>query len=293
MESPLDVLSRAASAIETDEKEAEGGLHRSDSFGGNPSKELPSRINRQRRSAERRDLSQVLHFDQAHHPASTCAPTTSTKCAATQTIISTVRQEGSEFVGIPTLNPAALPPPSSSSLISHIPLSPPPHLHPAYLLEMRHQRPSVINKAPSMPTKDQQDNQTNGDTEQRTNGLIHPQLERGENGGGSPTEVCDEIEEHFRRSLGKDYPEEKKSTPVETSAAPVSVVTPPTPSPQASPPVSVSGSVDDHFAKALGDKWSRIKTEMAPNNGPASPPNTPSPAALTSQVFKHTSFVSS
>lgn len=45
----------------------------------------------------------------------------------------------------------------------------------------------MINKAPSMPTKDQQDNQTNDDTEQRTNGLIHPHPERVENGGESPT----------------------------------------------------------------------------------------------------------
>lgn len=112
-------------------------------------------------------------------------------------------------------------------------------------------------------------------------------------------EVCDEIEEHFRRSLGENYPAEKSPENGNPSRSPIEVM-PPTPPgsaslPKGSAPVSITGTVDDHFAKALGDKWSRIKTEMEPatNNNPASPPNTPSPAALTSQVFKHTSFVSS
>uniref|UniRef100_A0A8C8DDF2 Vestigial-like family member 4a n=1 Tax=Oryzias sinensis TaxID=183150 RepID=A0A8C8DDF2_9TELE len=50
--------------------------------------------------------------------------------------------------------------------------------------------------------------------------------------------VCDPvIEEHFRRSLGNNY---KESEPVSNS-------------------VSITGSVDDHFAKALGDTWLQIK----------------------------------
>ncbi|XP_071816809.1 uncharacterized protein [Apostichopus japonicus] len=298
METPLDVLSRAASAVETDEKN-EVGFHREDSFSGGPSKELPSRINRQRRSAERRELSQALH-----HDISTSSVASSTKCAATQTIISTVRHEANEFVGIPSLNPA-FPPPSSSSLVSHIPLgSPPPPMHPAFILDMRQQsRPSVINKAPSTSKDHHQDGRENGhvDRENRRNGLRNSRLENFhvDAAAGKPSEVCDEIEEHFRRSLGQNYREEKPLG-VSPSRSPVEVMplTPPASAslPATSPPVSISGSVDDHFAKALGDKWSRIKTEMepgAPTANPASPPNTPSPAALTSQVFKHTSFVSS
>ncbi|XP_058500026.1 transcription cofactor vestigial-like protein 4 [Solea solea] len=52
--------------------------------------------------------------------------------------------------------------------------------------------------------------------------------------------VCDPvIEEHFRRSLGKNY---KEAEPVSNS-------------------VSITGSVDDHFAKALGDAWLQIKAK--------------------------------
>ncbi|XP_016374847.1 transcription cofactor vestigial-like protein 4 [Sinocyclocheilus rhinocerous] len=52
--------------------------------------------------------------------------------------------------------------------------------------------------------------------------------------------VCDPvIEEHFRRSLGKVY---KEPVPVSNS-------------------VSITGSVDDHFTKALGDAWLQIKAK--------------------------------
>ncbi|XP_013866013.1 transcription cofactor vestigial-like protein 4 [Austrofundulus limnaeus] len=48
--------------------------------------------------------------------------------------------------------------------------------------------------------------------------------------------VCDPvIEEHFRRSLGKNYKEAESNS------------------------VSITGSVDDHFAKALGDTWRQIQ----------------------------------
>ncbi|KAM4572042.1 transcription cofactor vestigial-like protein 4 [Fundulus diaphanus] len=50
--------------------------------------------------------------------------------------------------------------------------------------------------------------------------------------------VCDPvIEEHFRRSLGENY---KEAEAVANS-------------------VSITGSVDDHFAKALGDAWLQIQ----------------------------------
>ena len=49
------------------------------------------------------------------------------------------------------------------------------------------------------------------------------------------------VEEHFRRSLGKDY---KCVSPTSMSAA---------------------GSVDDHFAKALGDTWQKLKKSDVSN----------------------------
>ncbi|XP_019712159.1 transcription cofactor vestigial-like protein 4 isoform X1 [Hippocampus comes] len=56
--------------------------------------------------------------------------------------------------------------------------------------------------------------------------------------------VCDPvIEEHFRRSLGRNY---KEAEPLTNPA---------------SNSVSITGSVDDHFAKALGDAWIQIKAK--------------------------------
>ncbi|KAK6467208.1 mRNAion cofactor vestigial-like protein 4 isoform X2 [Huso huso] len=60
--------------------------------------------------------------------------------------------------------------------------------------------------------------------------------------------ACDPVvEEHFRRSLGKNYSEADSSS------------------------ASINISVDDHFAKALGEKWLQIKA--------TSPPNSPSCAS--------------
>ncbi|KFQ84106.1 Transcription cofactor vestigial-like 4, partial [Phoenicopterus ruber ruber] len=69
---------------------------------------------------------------------------------------------------------------------------------------------------------------------------------------GCATAACDPVvEEHFRRSLGKNY---KEPEPVANS-------------------VSITGSVDDHFAKALGDTWLQIK---AAKDGVSSSPESAS-----------------
>ncbi|XP_031425727.2 vestigial like 4 like [Clupea harengus] len=65
---------------------------------------------------------------------------------------------------------------------------------------------------------------------------------------------CDGVEEHFQRSLGAHY---HKSTP----------------------PLSISASVDNHFAKALGDKWHQIKGS---SSSTSSSPTTPSPTTSSS-----------
>lgn len=65
--------------------------------------------------------------------------------------------------------------------------------------------------------------------------------------------ACDPvIEEHFRRSLGKNY---REPEPVTNS-------------------VSITGSVDDHFTKALGDTWLQIKAKGGSTGSPDSSPNT-------------------
>lgn len=61
------------------------------------------------------------------------------------------------------------------------------------------------------------------------------------------TTTCDPVvEEHFRRSLGKNYKE-------------------PEPAPNS---VSITGSVDDHFAKALGDTWLQLKAKDGSSSSP-------------------------
>ncbi|XP_055985604.1 transcription cofactor vestigial-like protein 4 isoform X3 [Sorex fumeus] len=81
------------------------------------------------------------------------------------------------------------------------------------------------------------------------------------------TTACDPVvEEHFRRSLGKNYKE-------------------PEPAPNS---VSITGSVDDHFAKALGDTWLQLK---AAKDGASSSPESASrrgqPASPSAHMVSH------
>jgi hypothetical protein len=128
--------------------------------------------------------------------------------------------------------------------------------------------------------------------------------------GTSPRKVtsvvtveCDrDIEEHFQRSLGKDYPKclaaknkqnttttttpEAPTAPAPLVAAPASMVaspalrngtTPHTPPANNAPEtsqvnVTVSGSVDDHFAKSLGQTWTRLKSQTSQTSPEAKSP---------------------
>ncbi|KAM9534365.1 transcription cofactor vestigial-like protein 4 isoform 2-T2 [Salvelinus alpinus] len=68
----------------------------------------------------------------------------------------------------------------------------------------------------------------------------------------NPACVDPVIEEHFRRSLGRNY---KQPEPVTNS-------------------VSITGSVDDHFTKALGETWLQIKAKgSSSSSSPDSSPN--------------------
>ncbi|XP_023669122.1 vestigial like 4 like [Paramormyrops kingsleyae] len=68
----------------------------------------------------------------------------------------------------------------------------------------------------------------------------------------SPMAYDHVVEEHFRRSLGVDY---NKASPHR---------------------ISVSVSVDDHFAKALGEKWLQIKASSSSSSSSSSPLSSPS-----------------
>ncbi|KAI4881512.1 hypothetical protein NFI96_012332 [Prochilodus magdalenae] len=68
----------------------------------------------------------------------------------------------------------------------------------------------------------------------------------------------DHVEEHFQRSLGVNYQN------------------------GSSKQISISVSVDDHFAKALGEKWLQLKasssfctSSSSPSSSSSSPPSSP------------------
>ncbi|XP_023221918.1 uncharacterized protein LOC111623527 isoform X3 [Centruroides sculpturatus] len=138
---------------------------------------------------------------------------------------------------------------------------------------IQQQRPSVITCASALlrsqcHTKSNcQSAHCNGNSEGKTN-------EKNESDGGEDIRpghrrevlsgMCDPvIDEHFRRSLGKDYPEFLFSTHS----------------------TSVSITVDDHFAKALGDTWLRLQqtktssvengTDSKNKKASRSPPSSP------------------
>lgn len=67
------------------------------------------------------------------------------------------------------------------------------------------------------------------------------------------------VEEHFQRSLGVDYQKARSQQ------------------------LSISVSVDDHFAKALGDKWLQIKSKSSSCS--STPPS--SPSVTHSPTYSH------
>uniref|UniRef100_A0A8C1SLU2 Transcription cofactor vestigial-like protein 4 n=2 Tax=Cyprinus carpio TaxID=7962 RepID=A0A8C1SLU2_CYPCA len=113
-------------------------------------------------------------------------------------------------------------------------------------IERQQNRPSVITCAPA--------NNRNCNLTHCTvshNGCS-PNLTSNYRRASNSNTACDPvIEEHFRRSLGKNY---KEPEPVTNS-------------------VSITGSVDDHFAKALGETWLQIKAKGSSSGSPDSSPN--------------------
>nr|XP_032810217.1 transcription cofactor vestigial-like protein 4 isoform X2 [Petromyzon marinus] len=151
---------------------------------------------------------------------------------------------------------------------------------PAFLLQQM--RPSVITCAPGAST-----HRNNGRHVSRpisvSNGLSTSH--RREPSASMSSDPV--VEEHFRRSLGRDYRDPAATVTAAAAgvAAGAASCRPGDPT-LASNRVSVTGSVDDHFMRALGDTWLRLRSPGSGSSGddqsphPASPPFPFSPPPL-------------
>lgn len=171
--------------------------------------------------------------------------------------------------GVPSPAHSPAPSPSPSPTSGTPPPPPPPGRgsppsyseaisKPGYRLPLS--RPSVITCAPPSPTliKESEKSQKNVKDDKVSDSL---------SGDG----MCDPvIDEHFRRSLGKDYLTlfAKKTSSSKSNDCSEE---------NDNNGLSITGlSVDDHFAKALGDTWTKLQKESAKSPLPTVP-SKPSP----------------
>ncbi|CAB3361167.1 Hypothetical predicted protein [Cloeon dipterum] len=106
---------------------------------------------------------------------------------------------------------------------------------------------------------------------------------------GGPSDSDPVIDEHFRRSLGQDYlaifPPSSHAGPAASSAA-SAALNKRTPSPNKTPfdpsddATFTPLTVDDHFAKALGETWHQLQASKKDNEDKSSS-STPSSASST------------
>ncbi|XP_021466457.2 transcription cofactor vestigial-like protein 4b isoform X1 [Oncorhynchus mykiss] len=116
-------------------------------------------------------------------------------------------------------------------------------------VERQQNRPSVITCAPANNRNCNLPN--NGCSNNLPNNGCSNNYSRRPASNSNSACVDPVIEEHFRRSLGRNY---KQPEPVTNS-------------------VSITGSVDDHFTKALGETWLQIKAKGSSSSSPDSSPN--------------------
>lgn len=226
-ESPLDVLSRAASMVQGQEIEELRRRSAQRTLGGggggsglspassqdrrSPSKDLPTRQWKLERSESRRN-----------------DPLTAPKLRVKRQDSAPYSDEGGAAAAGGADGPLDMTVRRGSPPPYRVAVSPPAR---------QHGRPSVITCGPGR--SDSEDAGSDGDLrpdELRTREVIK-----------DFPGVCDPvIDEHFRRSLGKHYASLFKSSS--------------TPSPPQAREEDVTGmSVDDHFAKALGDTWVKLQ----------------------------------
>ncbi|KAL3852438.1 hypothetical protein ACJMK2_016077 [Sinanodonta woodiana] len=278
MESPLDVLSRAASLVETsNSSEVQDPQYKGPAppppgprdCRESPCKELPTKIHKQERIKERLELSQPLNFDKDH------ALKHSRKCAGTQTQLSNVSHDmyingDGKTTSVESYNVRhSLLTRTVSSPSSNHANSPPRYHHDVHDAPLNLSlSSSASHSSADSPTQSRPSVITCAST--KSNGS------RFENGPHSPSrrevssvDVCDPaIEEHFRRSLGRNYPEYLACKSSHQSPPPISTLlasSATSNSKISTTNVTITESVDDHFAKSLGSStWSAIKARNDP-----------------------------
>ncbi|XP_074645572.1 uncharacterized protein LOC141901903 isoform X2 [Tubulanus polymorphus] len=226
------------------------------------SKELPTRGERHKRTKNRKEVSEQLHFDEEHKMKVQNSKTTQTMDGNNE-----ISSQYSEVIRHLSRNS----PVTSASSPTQPPEAPlnltrdgaTPPLHP---------RQTVITSASVPPVSE-------GDEPEC--GPIRRDVISG---------ICDSsIDEHFRRSLSKRYPTDFPGTENSISSSEDSVddhfsrslgktwddikAKNDTTSASSSRHVTtdvLSDSVDDHFAKALGKNWSKLKAQSEAENTPDS-----------------------
>ncbi|XP_064633147.1 uncharacterized protein LOC135491302 isoform X2 [Lineus longissimus] len=223
-----------------------------------PGKELPTKTQRQLRSQNRQGMTEQLNFDEDHQNMVNNKKCTCTQTAGTQTSYNydqyeVVRKQLSQSA--PSSSQTNHATEKTTTTLQDMPLNltmsvqDDPQTIPTYT----QLRPSVIKCAPNMPPLS-----PGGSTGSSLPSSPSPTSPNGPSKREvNSVGICDPaIDEHFRRSLGKNYPAPPEYLP---APAPAPAVLPnPT---QSQPELSVTGSVDDHFAKSLGQKWTEIKAK--------------------------------
>ncbi|XP_055999523.1 uncharacterized protein LOC125654625 isoform X2 [Ostrea edulis] len=256
-----------------------------------PSKELPTKLLKQDRIKERQELSQTLNYDRDH------LLKLKNRCVAPQpgqpTVDGDVYRNGDHHIStlesysirrhyiLPPPGPIRDPrgsPPKYSSIESHdAPLnlslssSSLPSTTSAFSSQIS--RPSVITCG---PTVNERNSHYSNVSPPHTPHVVSSPKSRQIISGCEP-----DIEEHFRRSLGRDYmtsnspklvnpppppPPPKVPTPPVEAATTTRASSSPMEGDKNNPAnVSITGSVDDHFAKSLGSNmWSALKAKNDP-----------------------------
>lgn len=181
METPLDVLSRAASLVQPDTRE------KPETEAGEESpKVMPSAENRRKRNLERRDIAQALNFDDNRLEKLSSVKTAGTQTSPLQTVNPVSTAKSRIDTGPPPLISIVPKAEDNGYVHSHLP----PHSRPSVITSTNIIRRPVGFMAPA---------HLYGPAEM----FCYPGPHRREIVESGIIDPF--VEEHFRRSLGEDY----------------------------------------------------------------------------------------